>query len=183
MRPRICGCSGPARELPRERDLVWVGNWGDGERAAELREFLVEPVAALGFSARVHGVRYPAEARAELADAGIDHAGYLAELPRAASLCRGDMTVHVPRRPYARMLPGIPTIRVFEALACGMPLVSAPWDDCENLFAAGEDYLVARDGAEMRRHLRAMRRDAAWRADWPSVDERRSWRVIAARTG
>ena len=32
-------------------------------------------------------------------------------------------TVHVPRRFYVDALPGIPTIRVFEALACGIPLV------------------------------------------------------------
>ena len=57
------------------------------------------------------------------------------------------MTVHIPRRPYARALPGIPTIRPFEALACGIPLISAPWDDCENLFRPGRDFLFARDGA------------------------------------
>jgi spore maturation protein CgeB len=53
-------------------------------------------------------------------------------------------------------LPGIPTIRVFEALACGIPLVCAPWDDCEGLFEPGTDYLVANDGAQMREHLRAV---------------------------
>ena len=62
------------------------------------------------------------------------------------------------------MLPGIPTIRIFEALACGMPLVSAPWDDCENLFTAGDDYLFARDSTEMQRHLAALRSDASLRA-------------------
>jgi spore maturation protein CgeB len=65
----------------------------------------------------------------------------------------------VPRRPYARALPGIPTIRPFEALACGTPLVCAPWDDAEGLFRPGQDYLVARDGAEMRRQLRAVLED------------------------
>ena len=69
------------------------------------------------------------------------------------------MTVHIPRRPYARALPGIPTIRVFEALACGIPLVSAPWDDCEGLFHPGDDYLVAADGAAMRSHLAALPAD------------------------
>jgi spore maturation protein CgeB len=58
-------------------------------------------------------------------------------------------------------LPGIPTIRVFEALACGIPLVSAPWRDEEGLFAPGEYFLVAGDGAEMTRHLKALRHDAA----------------------
>jgi spore maturation protein CgeB len=51
-------------------------------------------------------------------------------------------------------LPGIPTIRPFEALACGIPLVSSPWEDAEHLFRPGLDYLVARDGREMARHLR-----------------------------
>jgi spore maturation protein CgeB len=59
-----------------------------------------------------------------------------------------------------RALPGVPTIRVFEALASGIPLVTAPWDDAEGLFTPGEDYLVAPDGAAMRRHLRAVLADA-----------------------
>jgi spore maturation protein CgeB len=73
------------------------------------------------------------------------------------------VTVHIPRRPYAQALPGIPTIRPFEALACGIPLVSAPWTDAEHLFRTGRDYLVARDGAEMRRHLRALLDDDSLR--------------------
>jgi spore maturation protein CgeB len=153
----------PYPEPMRERDLVWIGNWGDDERSAELRAFLIEPVAALGLAARVHGVRYPPEARAALAAAGIDYAGYLANFRVPQAFAAACVTIHVPRRPYARILPGIPTIRMFEALACGMPLVSAPWDDCENLFSAGDDYLLARDGAEMRGHLAALRRDAALR--------------------
>lgn len=69
------------------------------------------------------------------------------------------MTVHIPRRPYRRALPGVPTIRVFEALACGIPLVSAPWDDVESLFTPGEDFLVAQNGEEMERHLHALLHD------------------------
>ena len=151
----------PLPGRPREGDLVWVGNWGDDERTGELREFLVEPVRALGLRARVHGVRYPREAVATLADAGIDYAGWLPNYEAPELFARFGVTVHVPRRPYARSLPGIPTIRVFEALACGIPLVSAPWEDREGLFTPGADFLVARDGAEMRRHLRDVLGDPA----------------------
>ena len=49
--------------------------------------------------------------------------------------------------------------RPFEALACGIPLVSAPWDDSEKLFRPGADFLVARNGSEMQRHLRAVLHD------------------------
>ena len=150
----------PSRQAP-EGDLVWVGNWGDDERTAELCEFLLEPVRALGLRARVHGVRYPEAARRALAEAGIDYGGWIAnaEVPRA--FARHRVTVHVPRRPYVEALPGVPTIRVFEALACGIPLVSAPWSDVEGLFRAGTDFLVARDGVEMTRALGDLLADPA----------------------
>ena len=139
-----------------ECDLVWIGNWGDDERTAELDEFLLEPAKSLGLRARVHGVRYPEDALERLARASIEYAGWLAnyEVPRVFAKFR--VTVHVPRGPYVEALPGIPTIRVFEALACGIPLVSAPWRDAEGLFTPGEDFLIARDGAEMQRHLKTI---------------------------
>ena len=81
--------------------------------------------------------------------------------PKAAPaiFARHLATVHVPRRFYTTLLPGIPTIRVFEALACGIPLLSAPWSDSEGLFTAGRDYLVARDGEAMRECLRDVLND------------------------
>jgi spore maturation protein CgeB len=146
------------RPQPAEKDgdLVFVGNWGDEERTAELRTFLLEPVRELGLSASVHGVRYPDVGRRALAAAGIAYRGWLPNHRAPEVLARHRVTVHVPRRPYAEALPGIPTIRPFEALACGIPLVCAPWDDAEGLFRPGRDYPVARDGAEMTRHLRAV---------------------------
>lgn len=144
----------PRPEIKREGDLVWAGNWGDGERGAELIEFLVEPVRQLGLRATVRGVRYPAAARAALGDAGIAYGGWIANADVPALFARHRLAVHVPRRPYVEALPGIPTIRVFEALACGIPLVCAPWDDVEGLFTLGEDFLVARDGAAMTAAMR-----------------------------
>jgi spore maturation protein CgeB len=110
-------------------------------------------VRSLGLKACIHGVRYPESALQALGEAGIAYGGWLANYEAPKVFARHGVTVHVPRRPYVRALPGIPTIRVFEALACGIPLVSAPWDDCEGLFEPGEDFLVARNGAEMRGHL------------------------------
>jgi spore maturation protein CgeB len=140
----------------KEGDLVWVGNWGDDERTAELQEFLIDPVADLRLKARIHGVRYPADAVARLERAGIDYAGWAANFNAPRIFSRYRVTVHVPRRPYATALPGVPTIRIFEALSCGIPLVSAPWSDSEHLFNAGRDFLFARNGAEMKQHLRAI---------------------------
>lgn len=149
----------PLSDVPKEGDLVWIGNWGDEERSAELHEFLLEPVKALGLKARVYGVRYPRDGLQALSDAGIEYGGWLANFEAPAILARFRCTVHIPRRPYVKALPGVPTIRPFEALACGIPLVCAPWEDSEHLFSPGKDYLVARDGAAMKRQLQRLLAD------------------------
>jgi spore maturation protein CgeB len=153
----------PAEEGDRS-GLVWIGNWGDGERTAELERFLMAPARAAGLPLEIYGVRYPADALAMLARYGAAYRGWLPNARAPEVFARRLATVHVPRRFYVEALPGIPTIRVFEALACGIPLVSAPWCDCEGLFRPGEDFLVARDGAEMQRHLRALAADPDLRA-------------------
>jgi spore maturation protein CgeB len=38
-------------------------------------------------------------------------------------------------------------------------LLCAPWRDAEGLFRPGEDYLIARNGEEMRAHMRAVAED------------------------
>ena len=158
----------PRQAAASPGDLAWIGNWGDDERSAEIRSFLIEPVRELGLNATIHGVRYPEAAREELADAGIRYGGWLANYDVPETYARHRMTVHVPRRPYVESLPGIPTIRVFEALACGVPLVSVAWRDVEGLFTPGEDYLVADTPAEMRRHMRALVNDEDVRASLAS---------------
>lgn len=141
------------------KDIVWIGNWGDGERGQELVDFLIAPVQRADMDGTVHGVRYPDDALSLLKNTRLKYAGWIgnADVPQAFAEHR--MTVHVPRRPYVEALPGIPTIRVFEALACGIPLVSAPWRDDEGLFKPGADFLMANDTDEMTRHLDALRYD------------------------
>jgi spore maturation protein CgeB len=154
----------PAQETRRE-GLVWIGNWGDGERSAELQHFLFEPARAAGLPLDIYGVRYPAEALDVIRTAGARYRGFLPNARAPEIFAHHIATVHVPRRFYVTSLPGIPTIRVFEALACGVPLVCSPWEDREDLFRPGQDYLVARDGTEMTRHLRALARDPDLRRD------------------
>jgi spore maturation protein CgeB len=136
----------------KENDVVWIGNWGDEERSGELTEFLIGPAAHLTAahkSVLVHGVRYPEDARDTLQCAGIEYRGYLPNLSAPEIYGASRLALHVPRRQYANGLSGVPTIRVFEALACGIPLVCAPWTDTEGLFHPGQDYVVAKDGSEM----------------------------------
>jgi spore maturation protein CgeB len=143
-------------------DLVWIGNWGDDERARELNEYLLAPARRLALRTRIHGVRYPPAALDCLNEAGVEYGGWLPNhrVPEVFACYR--VTVHIPRRPYVELLPGIPTIRPFEALACGIPLVSAPWDDVESLFRP-DDYVRVRSGKEMTAAVQRVLLDRAYR--------------------
>ena len=106
-----------------------------------------------------------------LAQAGIRYGGWLPNFAVPAVFSRYRFTLHIPRRPYATALPGIPTIRPFEALACGIPLLSAPWDDAEGLFSPGKDFLFARNGAAMQKRMQGLLDNplkAARLAPWPA---------------
>ncbi len=153
----------PSQERPRE-GLVWIGNWGDEERSAELERYLFRPARDLRLPLDVYGVRYPESALRTLGDYGVRYHGWTPNAAAPDLFARHLATVHVPRRFYVDMLPGIPTIRVFEALACGLPLVSAPWRDSEHLFRDGLDFLSAANEAAMRKALGAIRDDADLRA-------------------
>ena len=148
---------------PSHSGVIWIGNWGDEERSEELHSYLLEPARRLGLPLDVHGVRYPAHALAALRAGNTRYRGWLPNPRAPETFACYIMTVHVPRRFYATMLPGIPTIRVFEALACGIPLICAPWDDAEGLFRPGQDYLLATDPLVMERHMRAVASDAGLR--------------------
>ncbi|HET6843801.1 MAG TPA: glycosyltransferase [Candidatus Angelobacter sp.] len=147
-------------ERPRQIDVIWIGNWGDDERTREIEEFLLRPAAGMPKEHFVaHGVRYPENALLRFQEAGIEYRGYLPNLFSPEVYAESAVALHIPRKPYANGLSGIPTIRVFEALACGVPLLCAPWSDHEGLFEAGRDYLIAKDGRQMQAMIRDLLRD------------------------
>ena len=153
------------RPLPPSNEkagAIWIGNWGEGERSAEIREYYLGPAEALREVTRfeIYGVRYPHDGLAACAMAGVKYGGYLPNLDAPFAYADARLTVHIPRQQYSSAMDGIPTIRVFEALACGIPLVSAPWLDCENLFQPG-DFIMVQSGAEMVEAMRWLLNDPA----------------------
>lgn len=148
------------------RDLVWVGNWGDEERSTELQDFLFNPAQRLGFTTSVYGVGYPPDIQQQLSHQKVQFQGWLPNFRVPGVFANHKATVHIPRRPYTRLLPGIPTIRPFEALACGIPLVCAPWEDTEHLFTPGKDFLVAQTPDQMQTHIWDLLQDETIRVEF-----------------
>lgn len=152
----------PRSNVGKETDVVWIGNWGEGERSAEIHEFFLKPATALASAARftIYGVRYPEEALQALQEAHVNYGGYLPNLDAPSIYASSKLTVHIPRQQYNSAMAGIPTIRVFEALASGIPLVSAPWQDTEHLFRPG-DFRFAHNASEITVAMQALLNDPA----------------------
>ena len=153
-------------EKTTDTDVVWIGNWGEGERSAEIRDFFLKPAAALGEGASftIYGVRYPEDGLSALREAGVKYAGYLPNLEAPAVYAAAKLTVHIPRQQYNSGMMGIPTIRVFEALASGIPLISAPWQDTESLFRPG-DFKSVSNSAGMTDAIRTLLNDPSAAAE------------------
>jgi spore maturation protein CgeB len=47
-----------------------------------------------------------------------------------------------------------PSVRLFEAAACGTPIISDPWEGLETLFTPGREILVARSPEEVLEYVR-----------------------------
>jgi spore maturation protein CgeB len=151
------------REAEKTTDLVWIGNWGDDERTRELHTYLIDPAAQLPHRRfTIYGVRYPQPGLDALARAGITYGGYLPNLEAPRVYAQARLTAHVPRQQYTTAMQGIPTIRVFEALASGIPLISAPWPDTELLFTPG-DYVTVGSTQEMTAAIEHLLTDDASR--------------------
>jgi len=149
----------------KDTDVLFIGNWGDDDRSTSTRQYFIEQARALpDLSFTIHGVRYPVEVLQEISAAGIRWRGWLPNYlaPEAYAACR--LTIHIPRKEYLESLRGTPTIRVFEALACGVPLISAGWRDGTGLFDDGEDFIAVDTPSQMTEAIRWLASDEAARA-------------------
>jgi|GEM_PF-66538 len=154
-------------DRPKQQDVVFVGNWGDRDRNETMREYVFAPSAALpDLRFALYGVRYDATTQQAMRDPyHVDYRGWAANYAAPEIYAASRMSLHIPRGQYTTALYGTPTIRVFEVLACGLPLISLPWSDSDGLFTAGQDYLVVHDQAAMIATIRRLAADDTARAE------------------
>ena len=139
-------CVDPRRYQPwtgeARWDLSYLGTYSD-DRQPALERLLLEPARrAPHLRFCVAGPQYPAgiawPANVERFEhvGPVDHAEFYGVSRYTLNVTRADMV----RAGWS------PSVRLFEAAACGTPIVSDPWDGLDAVFAPGRDILVARDG-------------------------------------
>ncbi len=156
-RARALHCAvDPTLYFPEPRDIRWdIGYLGtySADRQPGLEMLLLEP-ARRRPSGRfvVAGPQYPASiqwpgnvGRVEHLPP-TDHREFYNSQRFTLNLTRADM-----------MAAGhSPSVRLFEAAACGTPIITDAWPGLENYFAPGREILVARSVADVERCLREL---------------------------
>jgi spore maturation protein CgeB len=67
---------------------------------------------------------------------------------------------------------------LFEAAACGVPIISDEWNGLDHFFSAGEEILIARETDDVLRYLRELAP-----AEIRTLGRRARERVLAQHTG
>lgn len=147
LRPRSndAGCAtGPS--WARQRwDLGYMGTYSH-DRQPVLERLLLEP-ARRWREGRffVAGPQYPADIAWPENVARADH---VAPVDHASFYNAQRFTLNVTRRDMAQAGYS-PSVRLFEAAACGTPIISDWWEGLDGIFAIGSEILVARSAEEV----------------------------------
>jgi len=159
---------------PRERRwaLGYLGTYSD-DRQPTVEELLVEP-ARLKPAERfvVAGPQYPQELRWPANVERLEHVppaehrGFYAQQALTLNVTRADMVA----------AGWSPSVRLFEAAACGVPVVSDSWEGLDELFEPGEEIVIAQNAADVLEALELAERERR------AIGESARARVLAEHT-
>ena len=159
--------------LERDLDLGYMGTYSS-DRQPALERLLLEP--AQGWPQgrfAVAGPQYPPDL---VWPHNIERIEHLGPDRHAAFYNRQRFTLNVTRRQMVAA-GWSPSVRLFEAAACGTPIISDWWEGLDSFFRIGEEIHVARSGAEALRLLRETPEDQRL-----GMAERARSRVLAEHT-
>lgn len=130
-------------------DLSYLGTYADDRQQALVRLFVQPARRAPARRFLIGGAQYPPEFP------WADNIYFVRHLPPAEHpefYSSSRLTLNVTRAPMADM-GYCPSGRLFEAAACGVPIVTDGWEGLDTFFVPGSEILVAADGADMLRAL------------------------------
>ncbi|MBA4149776.1 MAG: glycosyltransferase [Verrucomicrobia bacterium] len=147
---RALHCSvDPKIYYPEDHDRPWdLGYLGtySADRQPSVHKLLIEPAVQMPKSQFVvAGPQYPKEVHWPT---NVERITHLAPAEHRKFYGRQCFTLNVTR---SEMVTAgySPSVRMFEAAACGTPIISDYWDGLDTFFELGEEVLVARSGEDV----------------------------------
>jgi spore maturation protein CgeB len=137
-------------DLPKRWELGYLGTYS-ADRQPKVDELVLGPARALPESRfAVAGPQYPSEVAWPC---NVDRFDSLPPPEHPAFYGAQRFTLNVTR---ADMVAAgwSPSVRLFEAAACAVPVISDWWEGLDAFFEPGREILIAEDGDAVLRHLR-----------------------------
>jgi spore maturation protein CgeB len=135
--------------LPERYALGYLGTYS-ADRQPAIERFLIAPARTLPEERFVvAGPQYPEDVAWPANVVHHDHvpperhAAFYNQLRFALNVTRADMVA----------AGWSPSVRLFEAAACGVPVISDEWPGLEKLLVPGHEVLIAHDAADVVRYL------------------------------
>lgn len=136
----------------RDVDLGYMGTYST-DRQSSLESLLSEPARRLpNRRFMVVGAQYPAELRWPANVRRVDH---LPPREHAHFYNRQRCTLNITRA-NMREAGHSPSVRLFEAAACGTPIISDLWPGLEDVLTPGDEVLIARTSHDVVQYLSEM---------------------------
>jgi spore maturation protein CgeB len=124
---------------PARWSLGYLGTYSD-DRQPQLEALLMQPARRLEQHAFVvAGTKYPADVRWP---ANVERIEHLPPGDHPSFYASQRFTLNVTREEM-RAAGWSPSVRLFEAAACGVPVISDRWPGLDSIFAIGTEILVA----------------------------------------
>jgi spore maturation protein CgeB len=141
--------------VERQWRLGYLGTYSI-DRQPTLSALLLEPAAGMAHAAfAVAGPQYPPDIEWPRNVMRIEH---LPPAEHAAFYCAQDFTLNVTRADM-KAAGYSPSVRLFEAAACGVPIISDQWAGLETVFRIGSEILVAESCDDVLAMLRTITRE------------------------
>lgn len=159
---------------PHSWDLGYLGTYSP-DRQPTLERFLLEPARQLpSMRFVVAGPQYPAEIDWPT---NVERVEHLAPADHASFYSRQRFTLNVTR---SDMIAAgwSPSVRLFEAAACGTPVISDFWRGLDQLLPDGEALIIARGAADIVASLTKLAD-----ADRAAIAAAARRRVLSGHTG
>jgi spore maturation protein CgeB len=134
---------------PRRWALGYMGTYSPDRQPAVERLLLDVARAKLDERFSLAGSRYPGDVAWP---ANVERFEHLPPAEHPGFYAAQAFTLNVTRKDMIRAGHS-PSVRLFEAAACGVPVISDEWPGLEEFFEPGTEILVARSGADVLRHL------------------------------
>ena len=153
--------------------MGYLGTYSE-DRQPALERLMLEPARVWKeASFCVAGPMYPADVKWP---ENVTHIHHLPPAEHRAFYNSQRFTLNVTRADMVRAGYS-PSVRLFEAAACGTPIISDPWDGLAEIFTIGSEIFVARSPAESLEYLREIDEH-----DRIATGQRARARVLAGHT-